>query len=219
MKLLSKYNDFLSRKWNWNVLCKNGKHFVWLRCFNTSRPRQSGPHCAGDILSIFTNEQYIILMQISQIYSKSQINDTPALIQLMVWCRSYDKPSSEPGTVYITDAYMAFLFSDDLTHEVPRDFLRSRRPFYFDYKWLNSSLPEKNARHFADDIHRWPVNTPHKGPVTRKMFPFEDVIMSLEHLAWVTIVLIYYHFFCGEIHMHTDVGNHLPGNVILREIY
>ena len=27
-------------------------------------------------------------------------------------------------------------------------------------------------------IHRWPVNSPHKGPVTRKMFPFYDVIMS-----------------------------------------
>ena len=26
-------------------------------------------------------------------------------------------------------------------------------------------------------IHRWPVNAPHKGPVTRKMFPFDDVIM------------------------------------------
>ena len=26
-------------------------------------------------------------------------------------------------------------------------------------------------------IHRWPVDSPHKGPVTRKMFPFDDVIM------------------------------------------
>ena len=28
-------------------------------------------------------------------------------------------------------------------------------------------------------IHRWPVNSPHKGPVTRKMFPFDGVIVSL----------------------------------------
>ena len=26
-------------------------------------------------------------------------------------------------------------------------------------------------------IHRGPVNSPHKGPMTRKMFPFDDVIM------------------------------------------
>ena len=28
-------------------------------------------------------------------------------------------------------------------------------------------------------IHRWPVNCPHKGPLTRKIFPFDDVIMIL----------------------------------------
>ena len=32
---------------------------------------------------------------------------------------------------------------------------------------------------FVQGIHRGPVNSPHKWPVTRKMFPFDDVIMSL----------------------------------------
>ena len=31
---------------------------------------------------------------------------------------------------------------------------------------------------FVRGIHRWPVNSPHKGSVTRKMFPFDDVIMD-----------------------------------------
>ena len=31
---------------------------------------------------------------------------------------------------------------------------------------------------FARGIHRWPVDSPHKGPVTWKMFPFDDIIMS-----------------------------------------
>ena len=30
---------------------------------------------------------------------------------------------------------------------------------------------------FVQGIHRWPVNSPHKWPVKRKMFPFDDVIM------------------------------------------
>ena len=30
---------------------------------------------------------------------------------------------------------------------------------------------------FVRGIHRWPVNSPHKRPVTRKMFAFEKVIM------------------------------------------
>ena len=32
---------------------------------------------------------------------------------------------------------------------------------------------------FVQGIHRWPVNSLHKGPVTQKMFPFDDdVIMK-----------------------------------------
>ena len=32
---------------------------------------------------------------------------------------------------------------------------------------------------FVRGFHRWPVNSPHKGPETRKMFPFDDVIMLM----------------------------------------
>ena len=30
---------------------------------------------------------------------------------------------------------------------------------------------------FVRGIHRWPVNSPHKWPVMREVFPFDDVIM------------------------------------------
>ena len=30
---------------------------------------------------------------------------------------------------------------------------------------------------FVRGIYRWPANSPHKGQVTRKMFPFDDIIM------------------------------------------
>ena len=33
---------------------------------------------------------------------------------------------------------------------------------------------------FVQGIHRGPVNSPHKWPVTWKMFPFDDVIMDSE---------------------------------------
>ena len=40
---------------------------------------------------------------------------------------------------------------------------------------------------FVRGIHRWPVDSPHKGPVTRTIFPFDDVIiiamMQLEYIA------------------------------------
>ena len=37
---------------------------------------------------------------------------------------------------------------------------------------------------FVWGIHRSPVNSPHKGPVTRKMFPFDDVIMQLSETVF-----------------------------------
>ena len=32
---------------------------------------------------------------------------------------------------------------------------------------------------FVRGIRRWPVKSPQKGPVTRKMFPFDEVIMPV----------------------------------------
>ena len=43
-------------------------------------------------------------------------------------------------------------------------------------------LPSSASLAFFRGIHQWPVNSLHKGPVTRKMFPFDDVIML--H-AWI----------------------------------
>ena len=38
---------------------------------------------------------------------------------------------------------------------------------------------------FVRGIHRGPVNSPHKWPVTRKMFPFDDVIMNeANRMVW-----------------------------------
>ena len=45
----------------------------------------------------------------------------------------------------------------------------------------NTSNPESLA--FVRGIHRWPVDSPHKGLVTRKIFPFDDsIIIFNEHI-------------------------------------
>ena len=36
-------------------------------------------------------------------------------------------------------------------------------------------------------IHRSPVNSPHKGPVTRKIFPFDNVIMGVFEKVYVKL--------------------------------
>ena len=69
--------------------------------FNTLRPRQNGRHFADDIFKCtFLNENVSIPVTISlKFVPKGAINNIPALVQIMVWRRSGDKPLSEPMMV------------------------------------------------------------------------------------------------------------------------
>ena len=49
---------------------------------------------------------------------------------------------------------------------------------WYHRNWENQTFMEGlGTRAFVMGNHRRPVNSPHKGPVTRKMIPFDDVIM------------------------------------------
>ena len=48
---------------------------------------------------------------------------------------------------------------------------------------------------FVWGIHRWPVNSPHKGPVTWKMFPFDDVIMPYERVMGLFSTQVIFTYF------------------------
>ena len=56
--------------------------------------------------------------------------------------------------------------------------LKSPASWLFTQPFINAQNHQSSTSlAFVWGIHRWPVNSPHKGPVTRKMFPFDDVIM------------------------------------------
>ena len=68
---------------------------------------------------------------------------------------------------------------------------------------------------FVLGIHRWPANSPHKGPVTQKMFPFDDVIIyswcgnvrgmpDIIHKGIVASSRIAVYFVCGKF-FHNQV--------------
>ena len=54
---------------------------------------------------------------------------------------------------------------------------------------------------FVRGIHRGPVNSPHEWPVTRKMFPFDDVIMIISPIGG--------NYFSHWWQVKTDSGNGL----------
>ena len=64
----------------------------------TLRPRQNGRHFADDVFKcIFLNGNLWISIKISlKFVPDCQINNIPALVQIMAWRRPGDKPLSEP---------------------------------------------------------------------------------------------------------------------------
>ena len=57
--------------------------------------------------SAFLNENILILIQISlKFVPKGSINNILALVQIMAWRRTGDKPLSEPMMTQFNDAYM-----------------------------------------------------------------------------------------------------------------
>ena len=71
------------------------------KSLNTLRPRQNGRHFADDTFKcIFLNENIRISIEISlKFVPIGPINNIPALVQIMAWRRSGDKPLSEPMLV------------------------------------------------------------------------------------------------------------------------
>ena len=47
--------------------------------------------------------------------------------------------------------------------------------------WLQRKYQRPRYRPFVRGSHRWPVDYPKKGPVTREPFPFDDIIMTSFH--------------------------------------
>ena len=106
------------------------KRGYWWQNLGTGRTKESGAHnwnlvniffalpdlpldkmaaiFADDILKcIFVNENSRIPIEISlKFVPRSLIDYKPALVQVMAWCRTGDKPLPEPMLTQFIDAYM-----------------------------------------------------------------------------------------------------------------
>ena len=68
---------------------------------------------------------------------------------------------------------------------------------------------------FVRGIHRRPVNSPHKGPVTRKIFPFDDVIMKHHITQHYCSSLPSISYWChASARSCTAVGLHIFANLL-----
>ena len=85
--------------------CSGFYNSCWI---NTLRPKQNDRQFPNDIVKwIFLNENVWMSIKISlKFVPKVPINNIPALVQIMAWHRTGDKPLSEPMMAQFNDAYM-----------------------------------------------------------------------------------------------------------------
>ena len=87
------------------ISCTNHDSVHWCiyitKHLNLSLPGRNGHHFADDIFRcILVNEKFYILINISlNFVPKGPIDNNPALVEIMAWCRPGDKPLSEPMMV------------------------------------------------------------------------------------------------------------------------
>ena len=84
---------------------------------NSLKPRQNRRRFADDVFKCnFLNENVRIPIKISlKFVPKGPINNIPALVQVMAWCRTGDKPLSELMMTQFNDAYMRYSASMSYT--------------------------------------------------------------------------------------------------------
>ena len=79
-----------------------------VKCLDSFSPGQNGCRFTDNIFKcIFMNENFCISIRISPKFApKGPIDKKSALVQVMAWRRTGDKPLPEPMLTQFTDAYM-----------------------------------------------------------------------------------------------------------------
>ena len=72
--------------------------------------------------------------------------------------------------------------------------------------------------YLCEGNHQWSVDSPHKGQVTRKMIPFDDVIMVLMHIASEVKSGPDASWDKGKLRVYSDMASKIAGNSIIYSI-
>ena len=148
---------------------------------------------------------------------KGPVNNIPAFVQTMAWRRPTDKPLPEPMKIslltyicvtlpqcvkvksqsYLLSTSLVAIINMTTNHHGKQP---QAQCHYSDvimggiavYSTVYSDADQRKHQSsaslaFVRRIHRSPVNSPRKWPVTRIIFPFDDVIMAMDDPSeWVT---------------------------------
>ena len=120
-------------------------------------------------------------------FSETEKWNTAAYIECIIGQHAYSSSSTSTRTrthvitkyLYSYSHILQVLHYNDVIMSALTSQITSLTVVYWSfYSGADQRKPQSSASlAFVRGIHRWPVNSPHKGSVTRKMFPFDDVII------------------------------------------
>ena len=147
-------------------------------------------HCSFILLWAFNSlrpsDAYIYIYQYTklslvQIMACSLFTAKPLFEPMMVYC--YFWPQKQISIKY--EKKSIFHYSDVKMGAVASQITSLTIVYSTTYSGADYGKHQSSASlAFVRGINRWPENSPHKWPVMRKMFPFDDVIMCTKNSFW-----------------------------------
>ena len=143
----------------------------WAVGLNILRPRQNGRRFADDTFKrIFLNENFRISIKISlKFVPKGPINNIPALVQIMTWHRSGDKPLSEPMMVSLL-THICVTLPQWVKTDNGSQWDKSRDHFVYEPSQWETVLHCNVASHWLGTYTKWSLQI---SPVGRTHVKYE----------------------------------------------
>ena len=167
------------------------------QCVTTLRPRQNDRHFAADTFKyILLNKKVWISFAISPKFTlNGSVNNIPALVQIshylnqwwLIYWLIYTSLGIHESNPNIVKSLCLYLISHLHYSDVILNVMVSQTTSVSIVYWTVCSGADQRkhqssaSRAFVRVIHRWPVKSPHKVSVTRKVYPCDDVIMTQSH--------------------------------------
>ena len=109
------------------------------------------------------------------------IDDKPILVHVMLWSRQVASHYLKKMSIKVNDAIWQLGNNSLQWRHNDHDYVSNHQPRGCLFNRLFRRRSKKTSKLRVTGLcvgnSPGPVNSPHKGPVTRKMFPFDDVIM------------------------------------------
>ena len=160
-------NTFLHRK----IVDNAGWQCSFEIAFNTLRARRNGQHVTDGIFNSFFDSICFFYENATENYPLWQ------RASLSVWDDGLIGSGFQNvlSLVWVVTLRWRHNGPDSVSNHQPRDCLLNRL-----FRRRSKKTPKLRVTGLCVGNSPGPVNSPHKGPVTRKMFPFDDVIMDYQ---------------------------------------